>query len=92
MHDGGRGEWLALPGLLAGHPDWFVRLTPEGRPPPARSSTTPARTRAYLGGVRPGIVEEHGADGIELDGLGDVEGQLIPFAERAGLPPPALGA
>ena len=37
-----------------------------------------------MAGVVRRMVEEHGADGIKLDGLGDVEGHLIPFPERAG--------
>ena len=83
--DPGRGEWLALPGLLTGHPDWFRPLTPPGSPV-GRFQFDYSRpgTRDYVAGVVRRMVEEHGADGIKLDGLGDVEGHLIPFPERAG--------
>jgi hypothetical protein len=39
--------------------------------------------RDYLAGVLTRYVRDFGADGVKLDGLGDVEGQLIPFSERA---------
>ena len=86
VHDGAvQGEWLALHGLLQTHPEWFVRVSPEG----AQSGRylfdfANPEARAYLSDVVGRFVTEHGADGISLDGLGDVEGQLIPMSERLG--------
>jgi hypothetical protein len=84
-HDGSqKGEWLALPGLQRAHPDWFISLTPPwsggGRYLLDYGHT---EARDYLAGVLRRYVGEYGADGVKLDGLGDVEGHLIPFGERA---------
>jgi hypothetical protein len=63
-------------------------VSPEGATP-ARALFDYSRpdVRRYLGEVVETIVSEHGADGISLDGLGDVEGQLIPLAERLSFLP-----
>ena len=79
-----RAEWLALPGLLGRQPDWFRSLSPPGgRTGRYLFDYSRPGTRDYLAGVIRKLVDDHGADGVKLDGLGDVEGQIIPFDERA---------
>ncbi|MBI3971656.1 MAG: alpha-galactosidase, partial [Chloroflexi bacterium] len=88
-HDGSdKGEWLGLPGLISEHPDWFIRLSPSG--------TAPARylfdygnpsAKEYLSRTLARFAGEYDADGVKIDGLGDVEGQLIPFEQRVSYLP-----
>ncbi|MBI3973236.1 MAG: hypothetical protein HY332_18330, partial [Chloroflexi bacterium] len=83
-HDGtGFGEWLAQPRLITEHPEWFRRLAPPDSPSSSYmfDYSSPA-ARRYLAGVLATYVVDHDADGVKIDGLGDVEGQLIPFSER----------
>ncbi|HEU5314876.1 MAG TPA: alpha-galactosidase, partial [Chloroflexota bacterium] len=88
-HDGtAKGEWLGLPGWIGSHADWFRLLTAPGAQP-ARYVYDYARpaARDYLADTVRRVVTEHGADGIKIDGLGDVEGHLIPFWERRTVHP-----
>ncbi|HEV2124345.1 MAG TPA: hypothetical protein VGW38_16445, partial [Chloroflexota bacterium] len=88
-HDGSdKGEWLGLPGLISRHADWFLPLTPEGiRPARYLFNYDHPDARAYLTDVLTRYVTQHGADGVKIDGLGDVEGQLFPFFERTAIQP-----
>jgi hypothetical protein len=88
-HDGSdKGEWLGLPRLTAQHRDWFLPLTPEGVTP-GRFLFDYANPGAhdYLASVLRRMVTDYNADGVKIDGLGDVEGELIPFGERARVLP-----
>ncbi len=88
-HDGtDQGEWLGLPGLIGSHPDWFIPLTaPGGRAARYLFDYTNPSTRDYLAGVLTRYLTDYHADGVKIDGLGDVEGQLIPLGERVRLLP-----
>lgn|GEM_PF-840448 len=88
-HDGtDQGEWLGLPGLIGPHPDWFIQLTaPGGRAARYLFDYTNPGTRDYLASVLTRYLTEYHADGVKIDGLGDVEGQLIPLGERVRLLP-----
>ena len=89
VHDGNdKGEWLGVPRLIGDHPDWFIRLTPEGVVP-ARylfDYSNPG-ARDYLVSVLHRYVADYDADGVKIDGLGDVEGQLIPLGQRVQIFP-----
>ncbi|HET7769137.1 MAG TPA: NPCBM/NEW2 domain-containing protein [Chloroflexota bacterium] len=89
VHDGAvQGEWLGLHGLLRTHPEWFVRVSPQGAAPGRFIfDVSHPEARAYLAEAVGRFVTEHDADGISLDGLGDIEGQLVPMAERTAFLP-----
>jgi hypothetical protein len=88
-HDGSaKGEWLGLPGWVSGHAGWFQPLTPAGvRPARYLFDYGSEATHRYLADTLRRYVTEYDADGVKIDGLGDVEGQLIPFWERTTIRP-----
>jgi hypothetical protein len=84
VHSGeeGGGEWLAMRAVIEEHPDWLVPLFDRGSHHAYMLNYAHPGVRAYMEAVVDDFVNEHGVDGVQLDGLADPEGQFTDMRTR----------
>jgi hypothetical protein len=83
VHDGrGDGEWLALPQLVAAHPEWLTPVYTHGDVGRFVLDYRRPDVQAHVERTLNEALVAFDADGISMDGLADAEGQLIPLPLR----------
>lgn len=76
------GEWLALRAIIDEHPDWLIPVLHGSSDSAYMLNYAHPEVRDYMRAVVGDFVNEHGVDGILLDGLADPEGQITDLRRR----------
>jgi len=76
------GEWEAFQAIIDNHPDWLIPLFDDQSLSAYMLDYTVPAVRQYMRDVVTDAIDTYGADGIELDGLADPEGQITDARTR----------